>query len=60
MGVKSRINRPTTATPRKDPPGRYVWVSTPYGHVPRHMRQRRLGLPVTGMTYRPNRDALPR
>lgn len=55
MGVKSRIHRPTTATPRKLNRDRYIWVSTPMGHIPRHVRQRRLGIPATGMTYRPNR-----
>ena len=59
MSIKTRINRPTTATPRKLRTERFFWVSTPYGHIPRHMRQRRLGLPATGLTYR-NDTSLPR
>ena len=59
MSRKTRTNRPTDATPDKLRNERFVWVSTPHGHVPRHMRQRRLGLPVTGMTYK-NRGVYPR
>ena len=59
MSIKTRINRPTTATPRKLRTERYFWVSTPYGHIDRHIRRRRLGIPATGLTYRRN-DSLPR
>lgn len=38
MSIRTRINRPTTATPRKDPPGRYLFVSTPVAHLSRRER----------------------
>jgi len=28
MSTKTRINRPTTATPHKNPPGRMIWTAT--------------------------------
>jgi len=34
MGARSRINRPTNATPAKAAPPRFVHVSTDYRHVP--------------------------
>ncbi len=33
MSAKTRINRPTTATPRRNPPGRFLHVSTNYAWV---------------------------
>lgn len=40
MSAKTRIKRPTTATPRKPPPGRYIVVMPP-GRGSRKRRAKR-------------------
>lgn len=36
MSAKTRINRPTYSTPRKNPPGRFIHISTNYAWIGPH------------------------
>ena len=59
MSQTTRINRPTYATPRKNPPGRFIHVSTRYGwaELPRTGVPGRFIKMLNGVTYRRKREA---
>ena len=56
MSQVTRINRPTYATPRKNPPRRFIHVSTRYGWRPVNRDDPRGPVEfrklVSGVTYR--------